>query len=524
MSVPVAVGQPAAESDALLARVVKDMRACPIRYYRPRSGPLLFTRDGEHSVRFCGGGNQSSKSFTTTAEAVMAMTGIESLYCEGALAKFHKPPFTVRHWCTSLTQVAIGVLLPIYQALVPPDMLDQSRGMGGFNRADSTLYLRDGSFVEFLSYGMAKIKRASATRDAVVFDEPPPESLYLSQYMRVAARGGRMWGAMTLDESISAHPIQWVERRIIRGGDGPHVAWYTFDTRENFARMAEEAGEDRGAQIERAFGDMENSLPADMRRVMLDGLGGWLTGVVFKEFDAAVHCQYDLAGVDEFVARAKAGKGAVWCGLDHGMRDPTAVTPLYINYVPDEGLQLAEGDAIQFDEYEVPGMKIPQHILALKRKFRGVPIAGWVASNDLWNDDAKGGVANSVLYIKAGFKPFYKASKDLDGKINSLGALLRVPVEGTYPPWPRLRFSKGVTPKTKDELLAYHYVPENERTGAGGDKTVAVNDHLVEALGHIAHHKPAFRGRVPQPVQTPRDLMTGMPANLMVGYGPYGAR
>ena len=51
---------------------------------------------------------------------------------------------------------ARGVLLPIYLRLIPRDMLDLTNGGDGFNRETATLKLKNGSFVQFMTYEMEK--------------------------------------------------------------------------------------------------------------------------------------------------------------------------------------------------------------------------------------------------------------------------------------------------------------------------------------------------------------------------------
>ena len=50
---------------------------CPILWYKPRPKALPFHLDCEHRTRFAVGGKQSTKTYSSQAEIVMAMSGIE---------------------------------------------------------------------------------------------------------------------------------------------------------------------------------------------------------------------------------------------------------------------------------------------------------------------------------------------------------------------------------------------------------------------------------------------------------------
>jgi len=229
--------------DYARAELAAEIEANPLAFYKPRPTLKQFHMDLKHKTRFIFGGKQAGKTVGECGEVSMSVTGIESVHTPGALSKFRPPPQHWRHWCEDLTRVAKGVLLPVYLKYIPHEMLDTRRGQGipGFNVQDGTLYLTNGSTVQFLSYEMAAMKGESVTLDGVAFDEPPPESLYESQYLRILVRGGHMIGAMTLDERRASSNIRWIDKRIRRRQDGPHVNWFRLSTLENINALIAEA-------------------------------------------------------------------------------------------------------------------------------------------------------------------------------------------------------------------------------------------------------------------------------------------
>lgn len=492
------------------------MKANPIAYYRPRPTAKLFHLDCDHRTRFLFGGKQATKSFSECSEVSMSTTGIESIHTPGALKKFRPPPVHWRHWCEDLTRVAVGVLYPIYRKLIPPAMLDRRRGrnMPGLNTGTNTLHLTNGSTVQFMSYEMPDMKGESATLDGVAFDEPPPEKLYESQYLRIMIRGGQMIGAMTLDERRASHPIAWIDRRIRRRGDGPHVNWWIVKTEENIRALMEEAPTPVEAQrIWDAFEDAKASMSEEERKIVLEGLGGWAVGLIFPGFDEAVQAAYDKLGPDDVVNLARKGYGIIRCGLDAGLDDPTAMLWIYTHGQHALGsLDLAEGDHLVYREYKVRGMRYDQHAARLAYLSKDDPIQGLWASPDLWNRDKNGGPVEGHSFFKA-FKavgiPVRKGSKHKRVRNGRLGEWLKV---RPHPPWPRLRFLKGKCPEAVDEWYGFSWKPEHKRTGKRPDEAQDTNDHLIECAGYWAMSFPETRRRAPMRVQAlPRHPITNMP-------------
>jgi len=502
--------------DYARAELAAEIEAVPIAFYKPRPTPKRFHLDCDHKTRFAFGGKQSSKTFSIVAEISMAVTGIESVHTPGALSKFKPPPQHWRHWCEDLTRVAKGVLLPIYMKLIPREMLDTRRGQAlpGFNVQDGTLYLTTGSTVQFLSYEMAAMKGESVTLDGVAYDEPPPEPLYESQYMRILVRGGHMIGAMTLDERRASCNIRWIDKRIRRRGDGPHVNWFRFPTRENITALIEEAPTDADRQlIVGAYKNAYNSMSQNERDVVFEGRGGWATGLVFPDFDEEVHAAYDLLDQEGVVGLARKGYGTIRAALDGGIDDPTAMIWVYTHGKhPLPSLQLAHGDHLVYREYVVRGLNYPQHAARLGYLSKDEPIDAVFGDPMLWTRDKNGGPPEGRAFFTAFHKlhiPVRPGNRNKRVGHNRLGEWFKV---REHPAWPRLRFLKNHCQECVDELYGYSWQPENRRTGKRPDETVDVNDHLVDDLRYwgtsFPEPQPARTGRI-QPMA--RHPVTGVP-------------
>ena len=504
-------------------RLIADAKANPIAFYNPRPTVRKFHLDG-HRARFLFGGKQSSKSYGVTAEVTMSITGIESIHTPGALKKFRPPPLHWRHWCEDLTRVAVGILYPIYRKLIPEAMLDRRRGrnLPGFNTQTNTLHLTNGSSVQFMSYEMPDMKGESATLDGVAFDEPSPEKLYESQYMRILARAGKMIGAMTLDERRASYPIAWMDRRIRRRGDGSHVAWWRVPTMENIeALMREAPTPEAAAGIWSAFEDATASFSDAERKVVLEGLGGWAAGLVFPDFDEHVQAAYDKLGPADVVELARKGYGVIRCGLDAGLDDPTAMLWTYTHGQHALGsLDLAEGDHLVYREYKMRGMNYTQHAARLAFLSKDDPIQGVWASPDLWNRDPNGGPVEGHSFFDAFKKvgiPVRRGSKHKRVRNERLAEWMRV---RAHPPWSRLRFLKSKCQEAVDEWYGYSFKPEQRRTGKRPDEEQDTNDHLIECAGYWAMSFPETRRHAPKRAQAlPCHPVTGMPMANYVDLG-----
>ena len=485
-----------AKSRARLA----DEKANPIRYYDPRPTARLFHED-LHKCRILFGANKSGKSYASVAEAVMALTGMNSFYVKGA-DKFKPPPFKLRCWCVDLKHAAEDVLLPLFQKLTPPRMIDQSRGRGGYNSTKATFFLKNGSEVQFMGYTMESNAGEGVAADAIMLDEPPPERVYNSQWARLLTTRGRMWGAMTPWELCVPWSIAWLHRRIWRRRDGDMVERWRVPIEEN----AECIDPDVLKMMHQTYSPEE-------RRARLEGHFGRLAGMVYAEFKEDVHAAYDKLTPEELIELARKGHGTIWGGFDYGQRDPTAVIWAYVNRVPLLNCDLAEKDIILFREYKQANRTVQENIAAVRAMTQGVPVLGYFADPSMWKQDPHGGLTIAGDFIAAGV-PLYEGNNCKAVGWNEVHKLLRVPPEGSYPSWPRLRMCKGMLPQLEDEILGYCWKPESDRMGVHGDKDMDVNDHLVDSLRYLAVGQPAMDPIV-QPVYVPLDLLTGEPATMI---------
>ena len=519
---------------SLAVQLANDMAANPIRYYRPNETAIKFHAD-DHWVKMASGGNGSGKSVLMSAEIAQGVSGVDSIWLKrlgisvAERWKWFKPPLRVRIWCPDLTKNARPHLVPMMQGMLPPHLLDTSRGTRGFNIESSTLHLRNGATIQYMSYMHDIDVAESVELHCVGFDEPPPEAYFDRQLGRVARIGGILLGAMTTYARLVKHPIAWFDRRIRRKGLNKEmgadvVAHYAVSSFENLHNLPPE-GQKQFLQWAKMLKTRD---PAAYDACVL-GLPGLLQGLVYKEFQEHIHARYDKASVADFIEMAKRGEGEIWGSVDHGLRDPTVFLWFFVCRKPTLSRELAEGDVILFSEYYVPNAKPTSHIPNIAKRTQGWPIRGYFCPQDMWNQEVEG-LTVAARYIQglgklgvcnrmARAKSFH--NKDIGHEL--VEWLMTVPGPNHYPSWPRFRILNRAAPHTVDEVLGYSWTAEDDRTGKGGDKTVEVNDHCPDALRYFAasmrwERPPTQSGRVP------RDPATNVPLDLLTHPGLFPRR
>lgn len=497
-----------------------DMSANPLAYVsvadRPSQRPFFYD---DHTVCFLVGGKRSGKSHCLITRLLMAMTGIEPLELPGSLALLPKPPVRVRYWCEDLLRTVRKVLQPIVWKLVPQGMADDTKSSdsSGYHKEEATQYFRNGSWLQFMTYGMQQMKGESAEVEIIAFDEPPQEDLYDSQWARILTTGGYIWGAMTLDQQAAPYDISWIEDRIMLKGDGPAVHHYALDTEENVRAVAAEhaASDPRRAQrILRVLGEAKEALSKDKLDMMLGGKGGWLQGRVYPRYNDKVHAAYDLAGPAEFVELARKGYGEIYGGMDHGASHPTYVAYVYVARVAVPDLDLLPGDHVQFAEYRRAGMKVVQHIPPLKNLHERYGVQAYWGCRRLWKQDENAyGPTAAQMYMRAGIRPLFRANDDVDQGIQRVGAMLEADEQRGHP---RYRFVKGRCPEGTKSMRKWQF-KKNARFREPHDRYSETRKDECDGIRYVCMaqcEKRLLRG--PDRVAAvPLDPVLGVPVNLL---------
>ncbi len=527
--------------DTLLRGIAAKKAACPIKYFstggRPSQTPFFYDK---HPITAVVAGRGAGKTMAVRARTVMAMTGIEPLALPGSLALLPKPPIHIRDWCVDLTRVVDEVLLPLYWELIPPALLDLDHGRRGYNSEKHSIRLLTGTTAMFMSHELRKGAQEAAAVDINDFCEIPPERTYASQKARIFRRPlPYMWIEGTRAGQAMPWDVQWVDRRILRGGDGDAVSWHELDTMENLnAIAAEQGGTEEGIEaILLRQKQIIDSMTDEERAVVVGGLADWTPGIIYKTYCDALHT-YDVEGMtaDVFVGMAREGWGDIWCGMDYGGAHPTVVEYCYVAKRPLPEVQIVEGDWIVIHEYYRANANVVHHLPALQERQRKFRPRMYVCDPHMW--DKRPVVAPAFLYAKpellqrvetalgsarkltdlTPIGPLRPGNNNVDTGIQMVSALLMPRAEPF--PWPRLRILRGQAPWLRRGLLEWQRKADCELR-VGEDKYTEHMKDPCDSLRYLVVAQPD-RGNVPvgdYAPAVPVDPNTGIPLNYLTGLG-----
>lgn len=183
-----------------------EARAFLLRHIKPEDIPQkmqggLDMHQSTAKIRVIGGGNQSSKSYSSAVECLITATGRLPYCFDPTKEKFFKwnlsPNKTKREGPQHVRVVGfdwendvVKNLIPKYRELAPKEFLVDGSFDKSYVAGERTLYLRDKGellgTVEFMSNKQDLASFGGPARRMVCFDEEPFESVYKENLMRMA--------------------------------------------------------------------------------------------------------------------------------------------------------------------------------------------------------------------------------------------------------------------------------------------------------------------------------------------------
>lgn len=234
-----------------------------IKYYIPQVPPnndQLSFHKSHARIRAAFGGNRSGKSVCGACEAVWYSTGTHPY-------KSIPTPNFGRICCTDFTNGIEKVIIPEIYKWMPKHAIDR------FAVESRTLYLKNGSTLEFMSYDQDVEKFASASRHWIWFDEEPPQDIFRECQVRLLDTKGDMWFTMTPTKGMT-----WIYSDIYEHvRDNPNIEIFHYDTRKNPYVDIEEIEE-----MARGWSEADKDIRFGGKFISLSGL-------IYKEFNSEVH-------------------------------------------------------------------------------------------------------------------------------------------------------------------------------------------------------------------------------------------
>lgn len=173
----------------ILDEQVKARDSDKLSLYQPHSHQLCFHKSNA-KIRLMVCGNRSGKSEASTLEAIWLCLGIHP-YHERSLPVKGKVYFESYATVSEVFEPKLNKWLPQkYLSSKRPYIRNQHGDLTGIN-------FLNGSFLRIGTYDQEEAKAEGSDWSFVLFDEPPPRSLYIANLRGLVDSGGIMWFAMT---------------------------------------------------------------------------------------------------------------------------------------------------------------------------------------------------------------------------------------------------------------------------------------------------------------------------------------
>ena len=246
------------------------------------------------------GGNRSGKTVASVLECLWRLTKTHPF---NQRVNEIRGPIRGRLVAVSFKDGVDKIILPLFKQWIHPRYLINRSWSDSFDNYAKVLTLKDGSYIEFMSYDQELEKFAGTSRHFIAFDEEPEMAIWQECKLRLLDTEGSWWIAMTPVEGMT-----WLYDEIYlkwENGDRPFTLVIEVNTNDN-PHLSE-----RGKQI--AFGDLSE----EDRNTREGGKFNANAGKIYKEFNERVHvCNNGIP---------HKGVGAqIYTSLDTGFRHPAA--------------------------------------------------------------------------------------------------------------------------------------------------------------------------------------------------------
>ena len=448
--------------------------------YKPMEKQERFHSSGAKGRLFLGG-NRSGKTVGGATEAVMWLTGKHKW--------LRTPPPPIRGRCVSVDFVngVEKIVRPEIAKWLPLSELKGGSWETAYDKELRTLYLENGSFIEFMSYDQALEKFAGTSRHFVWFDEEPPHSIFNECLLRLVDTGGHWWITMT-----PVNGMTWVY-------DTVYIA-----ARTNPTLYVVETGIDDNTYLSVSEVDQVISLmPTDEKEARRYGKFMAIGGLVYKDFSL----ESVLAPVVDSVYCPNMQKE--WTHfrmMDHGFNNPTAW--LF-------GCADTEGRILIYDEIYVDHMVVSDiaRLVHVKQRDLGILPAYSVGDPSIVNSDPITGTSVHIEYATHGI-PIVPGNNDVDAGINLVAQRLKERLlyvtrncEYTIREFAKYRWATWATAKTRDDKNAKEEPHKKD-------------DHTMDALRYGVASRPVMEGKVVAPTPMPDVLSATLARKAQADFDP----
>lgn len=199
--------------------------------------------------RFISGGNRAGKTTAAVVEAVWWATGTHPFLTRPE--KWGKGPLSLRFVVVDVSKGIEQIVLPELKRWIPNSYLVNDSWEKSWDKANFILTFKNGSTIDFVTWGMETKKLGGVKRHIVFFDEEPPQAVFNETLMRLMDFGGR-WviAGSPVDGMTWSYDLLWepsVEGRLhgidtfqLRQQDNPYLQTDGETRNQYFIGMSEE--------------------------------------------------------------------------------------------------------------------------------------------------------------------------------------------------------------------------------------------------------------------------------------------
>lgn len=246
------------------------------------------------------GGNRSGKTVASVLECLWRLTKTHPF---NRRVNEIDGPIRGRLVAVSFKDGVDKIILPLFKQWIHPRYLINRSWSDSFDNYAKVLTLKDGSYIEFMSYDQELEKFAGTSRHFCAFDEEPEMAIWQECKLRLLDTEGDWWISMTPVEGMS-----WLYDEIYlkwQDGNRPFTLVIEVNTNDN-PHLSE-----RGKQI--AFGDLSE----EDRNTREGGKFNANAGKIYPGFNERTHV------CEPYIPHKGIG-AQIYTSLDTGYKHPAA--------------------------------------------------------------------------------------------------------------------------------------------------------------------------------------------------------
>jgi hypothetical protein len=194
--------------------------------------PLCHPREKQHEfmaamtrIVAAFAGNRFGKTVANVVWAIIQHTPDDML---PERLRVFKRPRDARHgpvmgrYLVPTQKAIITIILPELRRWCPAALLKKGEWSKAWSTQHNILYFDDGGLLEFYTYESDPSSMVGASRDYVIYDEPPPEGHWRECLIRTTDRAGCHRFGMT-PVNLKGSGISWLKDEILDRADDPNV-------------------------------------------------------------------------------------------------------------------------------------------------------------------------------------------------------------------------------------------------------------------------------------------------------------